>query len=53
MKAVLSNFVSLVTQNDREKNNEWKDILLKLGVIGVSVYFLVIIDMVVYGYLTR
>ena len=53
MKAVLSNFVSLVIENEEKKNSNWTDILIKLGVIGVSVYFLVIVDMVVYGYLTQ
>lgn len=52
MKAVLSNFVSLVIENEEKKNSDWKDILIKLGVLGVSIYLLVLVDMVVYGYLT-
>ena len=51
MKAILGNFVS-VLGNDEKKNYEWRELMIKLGLLAMAVYLLIAIDITVYGYIT-
>jgi len=53
MKAILGNFVSLLEEKKEGKTYEWKEILVKLGILGISMYFIVVADIIVYGYLAN
>ena len=53
MKRTISNIVSIILENEQQKIYEWTELLIKLGFVMVSVFCMIKIDVLVYGYLTR
>ena len=53
MKKAITQIVSLIIENETQQKYEWNELFLKLGVLSISVYCMIYIDVLVYGYLTR
>ena len=53
MKRAIANIVSIMIANENEKPYEWTELLIKLGFLSISIFCMIKIDVLVYGYLTR
>jgi len=53
MKKIASDIINTVNLKRINENYEWSDLLLRSIVFGLTIYSFIVIDMAIYGFLTR
>ncbi|HWY11602.1 MAG TPA: hypothetical protein VN026_09770 [Bacteroidia bacterium] len=53
MKKIANNIINTINLKRNNENYEWSDILLRSAVLGFAIYVFAVIDMIIYGFLTR